>query len=429
MKKQILIADKRRELSTKYKKLIESLGHSVIISSKLNEIFKIVQDIEPDLILISDSIVENLSDICRQLRVLTFNTRPIIISISKSAEVDDRLKVLENGADDFLSEPISSQEFKMRIFAHLRREQEGNIDNISGLANKKCVLKEIKRTLVKNEKRAFMLISIENFMDYKSIYSDIASDRLVQTFTAIMKTSISETDFLGQLSENEFFIITNPMYCEKISAFLTFAFDSVAEKFYSQTDLKRGYIILQGDEKEGRRGEFLHCAIGVITNEYKSYFSPDEVLNSLYNVHQISIKPSGSSYLIERPQLSAEDSIIDKEFNNKIVIIEEDDALSFLLATTIELQGYNVECKTCLEDFSDVPAIIILDAGKIDNLKGLEICSALKKKFINTKVIMTSVLHDKEKILNSGADLYLPKPYNLVNLMKWINIFLKEFNN
>ena len=41
MKKQILIADKRIELSTKYKKIIESLGHSVIISSKLNEVFKI----------------------------------------------------------------------------------------------------------------------------------------------------------------------------------------------------------------------------------------------------------------------------------------------------------------------------------------------------------------------------------------------------
>ena len=45
MKKHILIADKRKELSTKYKKIIESLGHAVVVSNKLNETIKIVQDI------------------------------------------------------------------------------------------------------------------------------------------------------------------------------------------------------------------------------------------------------------------------------------------------------------------------------------------------------------------------------------------------
>lgn len=424
MKKQILIADKRKELSTKYKKLIESLGHNVTVSSKINEIFKIVQEIEPDFILVSDSLVENLADFCKQLRVLTYNTRPIIVAISKSSETEDKLKVLENGADDFLSEPVSSQEFKMRVFAHLRREIEANVDVVSGLANKNYIYKELKRTLVKNDKKAFMLITIENFTEYKSMYTNLASDKLIQTFTAIVKSSIGENDFLGQLSENEFIAVINPMYADKISAFLTFAFDSVCEKFYSQTDLKRGYVILQGDEKEGRRGEFLHCTISVITNEYKKYRIPSEILNSLYNVHRLAQKPSGSSYLIERPQISAENSVVKSEYNNSLLIIEKDEALSFLLTTTIELQGYKVLKNTD----NCIPAIILIDAGDVETMNGLEICKELKNKFQKSKIIMTSVLHDKEKILNSGADLYLPKPYNLLTLMKWINLFLKEFN-
>lgn len=423
MKRQVLIADKRKELSTKYKKLIESLGHNVIVSDKLNEVFQYIQQTEPDLILVSDSIVDNISEFCKKLRVLTFNTRPVIVGISKSAELDDKLHVLEAGADDFLSEPIQSQEFKMRIYAHLRREQESNLNEKTGLPNKSYAIRELKRNIIKNNTKAFMFLSLENYFDYKSIYTDLAADRLVQTFCAIVQSSLNENDFFSQLSENEFLIITNPLCAEKIASFLIFAFDSVVEKFYSEQDAKRGYVILQGDDKEGRRAEFIHTAIGIVTNEFKTYKTTKEIFNELYNIHKLSIKPSKSSYLIDRPKISAENSINEKPYNNTILVLEEDDALSFLLATTIELQGYKV--RTTLDT---TPAVIILDAGNLENLSGIEKCRQLKEQFKDSFVIMTSVLHDKEKILNSGADLYLPKPYNLLVLMKWINIFSEEFN-
>ncbi len=144
MQKQTLIIDRRKELSTKYKKLIESSENFVIISHKLTSAIKIIQENEPDLILISDSIEEKLSDFCKKLRILTFNTRPVIIAISKSAEIDDKINALENGADDFLSEPINSDEFKTRIMAHLRREHESNINLKTMLPNKIYSIKTLK---------------------------------------------------------------------------------------------------------------------------------------------------------------------------------------------------------------------------------------------------------------------------------------------
>ena len=68
---------------------------------------KIIQDTEPDLIIISDSMDSDLSNYCKKIRGLTYNMRPIIVAISKSAEVEDRFKVLESGADDFISEPVN----------------------------------------------------------------------------------------------------------------------------------------------------------------------------------------------------------------------------------------------------------------------------------------------------------------------------------
>ena len=121
MQSVTLIIDKRLELSTKYKKLLESDSNKVIISKDLLTSIKIIQDEEPDLIIISDSFDNDLSDFCKQVRALTYNMRPIIVAMSKSADFNDRIRVLENGADDFLSEPVNSDEFKVRMTAHLRR--------------------------------------------------------------------------------------------------------------------------------------------------------------------------------------------------------------------------------------------------------------------------------------------------------------------
>lgn len=440
MQKNTLIIDKRKELSIKYKRLIESAENFVLISHNLNSAIKIIQENEPDLIIVSDSIEEKLSDFCKKLRILTFNTRPVIVAVSKSAELDDKIQALENGADDFLSEPINSEEFKTRIMAHLRREHESNINLKTMLPNKNYSLKTLKRTISRRASWACLFVSIQNFENYRDIYTELASDKLIQTYCAIINSALDKEDYLGHITDNEFLIITNPMRAEKIASFLTFAFDTISHKFYSDEDAKRGYTILQGDEHAGRRSEFVFTTIGVVTNEFKKYTKPQEVMNDLIQTHNLAKKPFGSSYAIERPKISAADAILERKFNNKVWVLEEDEALSLLLSTTIDLQGYDVETLSNTQtigtlassdiSFSFAPAVIVIDAGSADTMLGLDICKNLKadERFANSKIIVTSVLHDKELVLNSGADLYLPKPYELLTLMHWIKTFIKEVN-
>lgn len=432
MQSVTLIIDKRRELSTKYKKLLASSTNTVYITKDLISAIKIIQEKEPDLILISDSIDNDLSDYCKKIRALTYNMRPIIITMSKSAELEDRLKVLESGADDFISEPVIPDEFVMRIFAHLRREFESNMDYKKFLPNKNYSMRAIKRILHDTGNWACLLISIENYDNYKENYTELASDKLIQTFIAIMNSALCENDYLGGLSDNEFLIITDGLKAEKIANFLTFAFDSVCSKFYSPQDNKRGYIIMQGDEIAGRRSNFVHTTIGVITNNLNKYKDAAQLMNALLQTHNLANLPAKSNYLIKRPQITAENSIEEKKYNNKVLIIENDESMNLLLNTILNIQGYDVEIVNSYNDItSTIPAVVILDAGNIDNLTGIEACKKLKQKedYNHTKFIMTSIIHDKELILNSGADLYLPKPYDISNLIKWVDVFIKEVNN
>ena len=157
----ILIIDKRKELSTKYKKSLDGQDISAVIAKTLKDAMVLLQNLEPDMIIVSDSIEESLENFCQKIRALTYNIRPVIIALSKSADFNDRIEVLENGADDFISEPVNIEEFKSRIKAHLRRDVESNLDNKTLLPNLKLVRRALKRTLT-IDNSAVLFFSIEN---------------------------------------------------------------------------------------------------------------------------------------------------------------------------------------------------------------------------------------------------------------------------
>ena len=196
MLSNILIIDKRKELSVKYKKCLENDETAVCISRSLKDSLYNIQNNVPDIIIVSDSIDEDLATFCKRIRTLTYDTRPAIIALSKSAETSDRITILESGADDFISEPVNTDEFKTRIKAHLRRDIESNLDYKTLLPNKKFIDKHLKRILNTKDKFAILLVSLENIIDYKTIYTDIAGDKLIQTLFAIIKSTLDKSDFL-----------------------------------------------------------------------------------------------------------------------------------------------------------------------------------------------------------------------------------------
>lgn len=411
----VLIIDIRKVLSTKYKKCLSDENTTVDVAYNIKDALSFIQTKEPDLIIISDSIPEELSGFCEKIRVLTYNIRPIIVALSKSDNTEDKIKVLSAGADDYISEPVNIKEFQFRIKAHLRRELETNLDNKTLLPNEKYTNRTLKRILSnENANWATILINIENFKQYIELYTDFAGDKVVQTLIAIIKSTIDTNDYLSRLSENEFMVITNSNISEKVASYLTLAFDTVAPKFYSNEDSTRGYMLLQGDDEAGRRVEFLSLLISVISSEYNKMSAPEHIIDQMRRIKYLAKQPAKSNYIVDRPKLAGDTSNISVQ-TNKIVVIEPDEALELLLRTTLELQGYDVLTEISKEI---APSMFIID---IDDEKiNLELCKNLKTMYPNSKIIATSNLHDKSTILNTGADLYMPKPYELSNLLRWV---------
>ena len=315
------------------------------------------------------------------------------------------------------------------------RNFETNFSEKTMLFNSKVSYKMLKRTLNSQKKWAIMLIDVDNLNFYKEIYGELATDKLLQTYSAIIKSTLDSNDYIGQLADEDFIVITNNDKAEIIANYLVHAFDTVISKFYSEADNKRGFIFMHGDDKAEDKVNLVSTSIGVISNEYKKYTDVKQIISSLISTHKLAKYKNSSAYVIERPKISADNAVEEKVENKNILIAEPDEALSILLEASARLQGFNVKVVT---EFDDIfyamenfdPAVIILDAGNSETLKGLEICKKLKFETPNLKsnIIFTTTVHNKEMVLNAGADLYLPKPYELTVIFGWIKKFYENYN-
>ena len=420
----VFIISKRRELLIKYKKIIEALNQEVYTFDNLSEMFRELPKKEPELIIISDTIEENLEEFSSRLRVLTFNFRPTIIAISKSSDINDRLKVLESGADDFLSEQIQTSEFQARIKAHLRRSFENSINPLTFFVKENITLKVLKRS-IQNKKTAVMLIKIMRLNNYREIYGEIAYEKILQTLGAIINSSLEQDDFIGQFRNDEFILITNIEKAEHIASFLTYAFDNVIKRFYNEEDFNNGFIISRSDEKTENKIPLMKLIISASETETEVDYK--ELLNLLNSLLEAVKKENKSSYIINRIRLQGETNPNEEK---KILVFESDFALSSLIEANCELKGYKIKLEEnkneLLKDYEDLkPEVLIVDYGREDKKEGLEICRIIKKdKKTKTKIIFSSSIHNKEEILSSGADLYLPKPYDINELIDWIERYL-----
>lgn len=431
----VLIIDSKKEKAQKYKKIIQQDCYIYpVISHDISDAMEKMVELEPELVILADNFEESVTDITGKIREASCNHRPVIIVLSKSSHIDDKLEVLRAGADDFLSEPIEPSELSVRIFAHLRRHIEESSHIVTQLPLASITHKAIKRTINFNENWSMMYIDIDHLAPYMEIYGLIATNKVLKAFTAIIKSAMNQGDFIGHLKEDSFVILTSPQKAEQIAIFLNFAFDSISPKFYNELDSKKGYIIINGDEKAGVRIPLVSTSIGIISNQYRTYNSYQEAINLALKVHKLAKLHPGSSWISDRPKIAGEDSIYSAvNAQKKILIVEKDAALAYLLTTTIEMQGYLVETTSNPDEAYQLlvnfnPDLILLGIDEKDSDKDLEICQLIKadKKYHHIKVVLSTIIHDKERALNAGADLYLPKPYDLVTLYSWITKFLNS---
>jgi DNA-binding response OmpR family regulator len=118
--RKILIIEDDRRMSDALVSGIEAAGYEVAAACTAEEGFFLVHRLQPDLLLLDLALPQrNGLEILRQIRSEAIDVRIMILTSHNT--IEDRVKGLEAGADDYLGKPFSFQELRARIDALLRR--------------------------------------------------------------------------------------------------------------------------------------------------------------------------------------------------------------------------------------------------------------------------------------------------------------------
>lgn len=117
----------------------------------------------------------------------------------------------------------------------------------------------------------------------------------------------------------------------------------------------------------------------------------------------------------------------------KILIIEDEKLLADSLKALLEKKGFDVECVYDGESGAEyaetgVYDLLILDV-MMPKMDGFEVARSVRAKRCGTPILMLTArsgLEDRIRGLNAGADYYLTKPFDTMELLACVNALLRR---
>lgn len=118
---KLLLIEDDSGISTPLSLYLENAGYDVIVCERGDEAEEVFLREKPAIIILDINLPGKTGiEICRDIRAKS--TTPIIMLSARESE-EDKVTLLELGADDYVSKPFSSRELVARIAAVMKRAQ------------------------------------------------------------------------------------------------------------------------------------------------------------------------------------------------------------------------------------------------------------------------------------------------------------------
>jgi two-component system, OmpR family, response regulator MprA len=118
--------------------------------------------------------------------------------------------------------------------------------------------------------------------------------------------------------------------------------------------------------------------------------------------------------------------------SGRVLVVEDDESIADVLRRSLRAEGHEVmsagdgvEALSLSEQF--VPDLVVLDLG-LPRLDGIEVCRRLRAESDVPILILTARTDTDQRVegLDSGADDYLPKPFERTELLARIRALMRR---
>lgn len=333
--------------------------------------------------------------------------QPFKLIITKPDQTRERkLELLKQGADEIISRDCTEEELFLKFYSILRRKKVEELSQLTNLPSINKTYKVIEHCRKHLSDWVVVHVDIKHFQSYNVMYGVAKSDEAIHMTARVLeqglKDDVQSSLFLGHLGRDSFLIISNSDSLDTILHNMQSKFKKVLADLYIKSDYDNGFIISSAPNKVRRREGLLKLNIGYCSKIDRNFLSGTDIIEQAIK----NKRDPGSK-------------------NKKVLILEDDEDFADLLQETLILEGNEAILSKGLEHIlqeveEHEPKILILEASKIGHSNFVPLCKNLErfKEELGMKILVATQIPGYQNFLSSGADVYLPKPYDLETLLK-----------
>ena len=270
---RVLVVDDEKHIRKILALQLKANGYQVEVAGDGRAALEMVAANPPDLVLL-DLMMPHIDglEVCRRLRENYRTSQIPIIILTAKDQLRDKVKVLEFGANDYVTKPFAMSEVLLRARNVLSWSQlQRQANPLTGLPGNIAIERHVEERIRKRGPFAFVYADLDHFKAFNDYYGYSRGDEAIQLTARVLIETIDrlgdEDDFVGHIGGDDFVVVTEPDRVDLICREIVQRFDESMRVFFDEADLERGYIEVANRRGELVRSPLLTVTLAVVTSE------------------------------------------------------------------------------------------------------------------------------------------------------------------
>jgi two-component system, cell cycle response regulator len=224
---RVLVADDSSVFRDMLQKMLMDWGYEVIVVNDGQQAWDLLRQENGPRLALLDWMMPGMegAEVCRQVRARIRDRYVYMMLLSVRADLEDLVKGMESGADDYIVKPFRVDELRARLRAGSRvlalqeelvaaREalrEQATRDGLTGLWNRTAIFDILQNELARSSRSAepltVLMADLDGFKPVNDHFGHMAGDVVLRQVAARMRASVRRYDAVGRYGGEEFLMV------------------------------------------------------------------------------------------------------------------------------------------------------------------------------------------------------------------------------